>query len=114
LRISRSCRDSSVSNAAAADCIVAFVLSSVELEADDDRLCKNSEYRVATFVSDPRVAPVPPPVRIRSLSVSLDREEGVGSAVLLDMVVVIVSLLIKTSQILILCNWVSLISNWDM
>ena len=55
------------------------------LEADVDRLCKNSEYRVATLVSDPRVAPVPPPVRIRSLSVSLDNEGGVGSAVL-DMV----------------------------
>ena len=79
-RISRSCNDSSVSNAATAAAEVLLVLPSLlSVEVEEERELRKAAYLVATFDNEPRAAIVPPPpVTIRSRSVSFGREGGAG------------------------------------
>ena len=80
-RISRSCNDSSVSNAAAAAEVLLLVLPSLlsAVEVEVERELRKAAYLVATFDNEPRAAIVPPPpVTMRSRSVSFNREGGAG------------------------------------
>ena len=92
LRISISCSESSVSSAAAAAAAAAAVeddvlLLELLLSSVVSNEVRKLVYLLPTLVSDPRAAPVPLPVRIRSLRVSLEREGGemVGGVVVVVM-----------------------------